>query len=118
MVEWLQVDSLKMNGIFRKFRIVIAETLADGSKGMFREIYGTNVTEKHVYSAQKASLHFDITKYYQNMSIQVNMTAKKFSLEFVGLRTYTNYSIGISACTRRGCGIAAEISTRTEESGE
>ena len=116
--EWLQVESSKLHGIFRKFKININETLSDGTPGIAREFSAdTNVSiHAEINSTDTASSSFNVTRYFGNIPILVNGSSENFALSFIGLRPYTNYTVSVSACTSPGCGIAAIIKARTDES--
>ena len=120
-IQWLQVEAVKLNGVFRRFKILINETLVDASKGIWREYF---VDRDNIFDINNSSRPFAVKAICNIIEIENNSTLVldfdntigMFSLSFVGLRPFTNYSISIASCTEPGCGYPSIINTRTEES--
>ena len=120
-IEWLQVVAAELNGIFRGFNMRISETLADGSQGINREYFiiqnNTLDIESNSTSISVGAI-YNLTEDISNstLAVEFDNTTRVFSLSFVHLRTYTNYSVSVAACTIPGCGNSSVISARTAES--
>ena len=120
-IQWLQIEAAKLNGIFRRFKILINETLVDASKGIWREYFADR---DNIFDISNGSRAFpvkaicNITEIENNSTLVLDFdnTTGIFSLSFVGLRPFTNYSISITSCTEPGCGYPSIINIRTEES--
>ena len=121
VIQWLQVSPTKLNGIFRRFKVLTNETLPDGSRGIAREYFarqkrplGSDTNNTLVI----ANAFHNFTEYQSNKTLTLTFDEDTgiYSLAYIGLRPYSNYSISIAACTNPGCGNSRVLSTRTYES--
>ena len=120
-IQWLQVSAEKLNGVFRRFKILINETLPDGSRGIVREYFarlkwplGSDTNNTLVITGAI----YNVTEYQNNKTLTLNFDDATgiFSLSYVSLRPYTNYLMSVAACTNPGCGNSRVLSIRTDES--
>lgn len=121
-LRWLQ--SAKLNGIFRKFKVIIEEILADNTYGVSRTFHiDANMTSLKLNSNNASELipvyHYNIRKdLTPGVKVSYDNNTGYFSFRFIGLRPFTNYVVNISSCTNPGCGDANMISFRSNETGE
>ena len=113
-----QTEASHLNGIFTKFNVDITENRRDGRDVIYQlyVVKSNNEESQSNSSMTRAVAYLDLAG--NSTSDQFNVTMDEFRIELSGLLTYTYYNVSISTCTQIGCGMAANATFRTKQSGE
>ena len=117
-ITFYQTEASHLNGIFTKFSVTITENRRD-KRDVLYQLYVLKSSNEDSYNNSDiawAAAYVDLTG--SSTSNQFNVTTDKFRIELSGLLPYTYYNVSISTCTKIGCGLAANGTFRTEQSGE
>ena len=96
----------------------VTENRRDG-RDVFYQLYIVKSSNEEFQSNSSmpwAVAYLDLTG--SSTSDQFNVTMNEFRIELSGLLPYTYYNVSISTCTKIGCGVAANATFRTKQSGE
>lgn len=96
----------------------VTENRRDGRDVLYQlyVLKSSNERSRNDSDMTRAVAYLNLTG--SSTSDQFNVTMDEFRIELSGLLPYTYYNVSISTCTKIGCGVAANSTFRTQQSGE